>query len=59
MKIKSKLAAGHLTSAAHIHVDTDSDGMVWLRGTARSEQEWSARCRARAARSTSSPSTTN
>ncbi len=38
-KIKSKLAADHLTSAAHIHVDTDADGIVWLSGTARSEAE--------------------
>jgi hyperosmotically inducible protein len=39
MKIKSKLAADHLTSAAHIHVDTDAAGIVWLTGTARSEAE--------------------
>jgi hyperosmotically inducible periplasmic protein len=38
-KIKSKLAAEHLTSAARIHVDTDADGVVWLSGTARSQEE--------------------
>ena len=38
-KIKSKLAAQHLTSVARIHVDTDADGVVWLSGTARSQDE--------------------
>jgi hyperosmotically inducible protein len=38
-KIKSKLAAAHLTSLARIHVDTDADGVVWLTGTARSVDE--------------------
>jgi hyperosmotically inducible protein len=38
-KIKSKLAAQHLTSVARIHVDTDADGVVWLSGTARSQAE--------------------
>src|ERR1700730_253690 len=38
-KIKSKLAAQHLTSAARIHVDTDAGGVVWLSGTARSQDE--------------------
>ena len=37
-KIKSKLAAEHITSLAHIHVDTDKDGIVWLRGSARSQE---------------------
>ena len=36
-KIKSKLAADHITSIGHIHVDTDADGVVWLSGTARSQ----------------------
>lgn len=36
-KIKTKLAAEHLTSVAHIHVDTDKDGVVWLTGTARTQ----------------------
>jgi len=34
-KIKSKLAAEHITSLGHIHVDTDADGVVWLSGSAR------------------------
>ena len=38
-KIKSKLAAQHLTSAGRIHVDTDAGGVVWLSGTARSQDE--------------------
>jgi hyperosmotically inducible periplasmic protein len=37
-KIKTKLAAEHITSMALIHVDTDKDGMVWLSGSARSQQ---------------------
>ena len=38
-KIKTKLAADHITSAAKIHVDTDRDGIVWLTGTARTQAE--------------------
>jgi hyperosmotically inducible protein len=38
-KIKTKLAADHPTSLAHIHVDTDKDGVVWLTGTARSQED--------------------
>lgn len=37
-KIKSKLAADHITSVGRIHVDTDADGVVWLTGTARSQE---------------------
>src|ERR1035438_2201677 len=37
-KIKSKLAAEHITSLGRIHVDTDKDGVVWLSGSARSEE---------------------
>jgi hyperosmotically inducible protein len=37
-KIKSKLAAEHLTSLGRIHVDTDKNGVVWLTGTARSQE---------------------
>jgi len=37
-KIKTKLAAEHITSMGRIHVDTDKDGVVWLSGTARSQQ---------------------
>ena len=37
-KIKTKLAAEHITSVGHIHVDTDKDGIVWLTGTAHSQE---------------------
>ena len=37
-KIKTKLAAEHITSLGHIHVDTDKDGIVWLSGTAHSQE---------------------
>ena len=36
-KVKTKLAADHLTSLGRIHVDTDQNGIVWLSGTARSQ----------------------
>lgn len=36
-KIKSKLAAEHITNLGRIHVDTDKDGVVWLSGSARSQ----------------------
>jgi len=38
LKIKTKLAAEHLTSLGRIHVDTDKDGVVWLDGSARSQE---------------------
>jgi hyperosmotically inducible protein len=38
-KIKTKLAAEHLGSAAHIKVDTDNNGVVWMSGTANSQEE--------------------
>ena len=38
-KIKTKLAAEHLGSAKHIRVDTDKDGVVWMSGTANSQEE--------------------
>src|SRR5438477_9361801 len=38
-KIKSKLAAEHLSSATNIKVDTDRDGVVWMSGTANSQEE--------------------
>lgn len=38
MKIKTKLASDHLTSLGRIHVDTDENGVVWLTGSARSQQ---------------------
>jgi hyperosmotically inducible periplasmic protein len=37
-KIKTKLAAEHITSLGRIHVDTDVDGVVWLHGTARNQE---------------------
>ena len=36
-KIKSKLAAQHISSLAKIHVDTDANGVVWLSGSAASQ----------------------
>ena len=36
--IKAKLAAEHITSLGRIHVDTDKDGVVWLTGSARSDE---------------------
>jgi hyperosmotically inducible protein len=38
-KIKSKLAADHITSLGHIRVDTDANGVVYLSGTAHSKDE--------------------
>jgi hyperosmotically inducible periplasmic protein len=38
-KIKTKLAADHPGSMKHIKVDTDKDGIVWMSGTANSQQE--------------------
>ena len=38
-KIKTKLAAEHLASAKHIKVDTDRNGVVWMTGTANSQDE--------------------
>jgi hyperosmotically inducible periplasmic protein len=37
-KIKAKLAAEHITSLGNIHVDTDADGVVWLHGTAHTQE---------------------
>jgi hyperosmotically inducible periplasmic protein len=33
-KVKTKLAAEHLSTLARIRVNTDADGIVWLSGTA-------------------------
>ena len=38
-KIKAKLATDHPGSMKHIQVDTDKDGVVWLSGTANSQDE--------------------
>src|SRR5579872_7286302 len=37
-KIKAKLASEHITSMGRIHVDTDKDGVVWLTGSARTQE---------------------
>jgi hyperosmotically inducible periplasmic protein len=37
-KIKTKLAADHLTSMGRISVDTDKDGVVWMSGTAGTQE---------------------
>jgi hyperosmotically inducible protein len=37
-KIKTKLAADHLTSLGRIHVETDMNGIVWLTGSARTQE---------------------
>ena len=37
-KIKTKLAAEHITSMGNIHVDTDANGVVWLHGTAHTQK---------------------
>ena len=37
-KIKTKLATEHLTSLARLRVDTDDNGVVWLRGTTKTEE---------------------
>ena len=37
-KIKTRLAAEHITSLGRIHVDTDKDGVVWLTGSARTQE---------------------
>ena len=38
-KIKTKLAADHPGSAKHIKVDTDQNGVVWMTGTANTQEE--------------------
>ena len=38
VQIKSKLAADHITSLGRISVDTDNNGVVYLSGTARSQE---------------------
>ncbi len=37
-KVKARLAAERITSLARIHVDTDADGVVYLSGTAQSQE---------------------
>jgi len=38
-KVKSKLAAEHMKTLADIHVDTDDNGIVWLRGNTTSQED--------------------
>jgi hyperosmotically inducible protein len=38
-KIKTKLAADHPGSMKHVKVDTDQNGIVWMTGTANSQEE--------------------
>ena len=38
-KIKAKLATEHLGSLAHISVDTDNNGVVWMSGTVNNQTE--------------------
>jgi hyperosmotically inducible protein len=37
--IKTKLAAEHISSLTKIHVDTDNNGVVWLKGTVESQDQ--------------------
>jgi len=37
-KVKAELAKDHITSMGRIHVDTDKDGVVWLSGSARTQE---------------------
>ncbi len=37
-KVKARLAADHITSLARIHVDTDENGVVYLSGTAKTQE---------------------
>ncbi len=38
-KIKAKLAADHPGSMKHVSVDTDKNGIVWMSGTANTQEE--------------------
>ncbi len=38
-KIKAKLAEEHLGSMGHIKIDTDKNGVVWMTGTANTQEE--------------------
>ena len=38
-KVKAKLAEDHLGSMKHVKVDTDRNGVVWMTGTANSQEE--------------------
>jgi hyperosmotically inducible periplasmic protein len=36
--VKTKLASEHISSLELIHVDTDTNGVVWLSGSARTQE---------------------
>jgi hyperosmotically inducible periplasmic protein len=36
--VKAKLAAEHITDVAAIHIETDTDGVVWLTGNVRTRE---------------------
>jgi hyperosmotically inducible protein len=38
-KVKAKLVKESVASVAHIKVDTDSNGVVWLSGTAKTQAD--------------------
>ena len=38
-KIKTQLAAEHLGSMKHVKVDTDKNGVVWMTGTANTQEQ--------------------
>ena len=38
-KVKAKLAEEKMGSLVHIKVDTDKDGIVWLSGTAKTQEQ--------------------
>ena len=38
-KIKAKLAEEKISSLVHIKVDTDNNGVVWLSGTAKTQED--------------------
>ena len=38
-KIKTRLAEENLGSMKHIRIDTDKNGVVWMSGTANSQEE--------------------
>ena len=56
-KIKSKLAAEHITSLGCIHVDTDTDGVVWLTAAPQPSKKSTRLCPLHATRKASRPST--
>jgi hyperosmotically inducible periplasmic protein len=37
-QVKARLAAEQLTSLGRIHVDTDTNGVVWLSGSAKTQE---------------------